>query len=877
MAGDLIGETLGQFRIVAKLGQGGMGVVYRATDEKLRRTVALKVLPPGFAADPARRDRFLREARAAAALNDANIATVYDVGEAGGRLYIAMELVEGASLRARLASGAMAIPDALMVARGIARGLAKAHDKGLVHRDLKPDNVMVNASLEVKILDFGLAKDVGLGSDSAVANAETATAVTTDGQVLGTPAYMSPEQAASKPVDARSDVFAFGIVLYEMVTGVAPFSAPTTMELLIAIARDTPAKVSARNAAVTPEIEAVIDRCLAKALEGRYASAREVLTALDGLGEGSATSRPSVETASPVRPRSKTWIAAVAVALGAAALVGWRLREHGGTVAAGVAAPSPSAQADAGHRGVAMTDHAPPKTNGPDAALAYARGLQDMRDGSISLGRQEFTRAVALDPGLAAAHVRLALFLGSRNSDDPASHYRAAHELRAQLDERDQMLLRAAEPLHARSPADVGACVARLVEATQRFPDDAEMFFQLANVGSLMPGMQPDDLLATAAREAALDPGSAAAVWHVAKVAMLRGDAAGALAAAERCLDLSPGAVSCVRVESMVHWAEGDCTAMLADARRQVSLEPQGQWERTQLSMALAASGAPSEALVEASAQLAAVVDPKVRPETEATQSFYIATLTGDFAAAARDLDDLARARAAAPRPGEPATPVELWLPLLHETGDSARAGAVARAFLRRLPSYDDPARRLEVIDAADALVATGEMTRQDAASRVRAVVEAHAPSSQSFVIGAYALTADDEPTERAILASYAEPLPPLDLAARVRDVGTSPTIERGLGKALVVAGDVERGVPLLEEASRACDVLGPSFGSVTRSPFDHIRGLYWLGVGREKQGDTAGACEAYARVLGYWGHAKPRSVTADRTRARMKALGCRD
>jgi serine/threonine-protein kinase len=876
VAGDLIGETLGQFRIVAKVGQGGMGVVYRATDEKLRRTVALKVLPPGFAADPARRDRFLREARAAAAINDANIATVYDVGEASGRLYIAMELVEGESLRARLANGAMAIPDALKVARGIARGLAKAHDRGLVHRDLKPDNVMVGTDLAVKILDFGLAKEVGLASESAVADAETATAVTTDGQVLGTPAYMSPEQAAGKPVDARSDVFALGIVLYEMVTGAAPFSAPTTMELLIAIARDTPAKASTRNAAVMPELEAVITRCLAKAPEARYASAREVLAALEGIGETSATSRPSAGVATHVQPRKNTWLTAIAaVVLGAAAVVGWRLRGHDGATAT-PATPSASAQADAGHRGIAMTDHPPPKTNVPEAALAYAKALQDLRDASLALGQQGLAHAVALDPGLAAAHVRLAFFFdtGIPGVDAPAS-YRAAHELRAQLDERDQMLLRAAEPLHTRSTADLAACEARLVEATQHFPDDAEMFFFLATMETLFDS-KPDDALAAVAREEALDPGSAVAVWHLAKARMRKGDAARALEAAARCLDLAPSATSCLRIQSTVHAAEGDCTAVLADAHRQVSLEPQGMQERRSLCDALAASGAPPEALAEGCAQYVAAMDPRDRPRREAELGFFTSTLTGDFDAAARSLDDLARANAARPTPGEPLMPVGYRLALLREIGDAKHAAAIARDFLRRVPGYDDPAGRLGIIAAEQALVATGEVTPQDALSRTRSVVEAAAPTFDTSghggrtVAGAlFAVETEDVATLHEILATYAEPLPTLDLAARLDDPSGTTWAARGLGKALVLTGDVERGLPLLEQASRACDAVDDAF--------DHVHGLYWLGLAREKHGDAAGACEAYARVLGYWGHARPRSVTADRTRARMKALACHD
>ena len=882
MSDDLIGEQLGQFRIVAKIGQGGMGVVYRATDEKLRRTVALKVLPAGFAAVPARRDRFLREGRAAAGITHANIATVYDVGEADGRLYIAMELVEGESLAARLGRGAMPIADALKFARGIAGGLARAHEKGLVHRDLKPDNVMMGADSEVKILDFGLAKELGSGGESGIAQAATEPAVTVEGQVLGTPAYMSPEQAAGKTVDARSDVFAFGVVLYEMVTGAAPFTAETTMELLIAIARDTPPPASTRNPAVPLDLEAVIERCLAKAPEGRYGNARELLGALERLGEVSGTSRrgdpavgdPSVGVASR-GSRSGAWISALAiVCLAALAVGGWRLRADG-DAAPGLVA-SASAHRDAASPGVAMTDHPPPKTNVPEAALAYAKALQDMRDASISIGRAGFARAVTLDPGLAAAHVRLALFTESLNRGvDPATSYRAAHELRTQLDERDQMLLRAAEALHGQSPPDFAACEARLAEASQRFPEDAEILFYLANVETLLDS-KPDDALAAAVREQALDPGSAAAVWHVAKVRMLKGDAAGALETAAHCLVLFPSATSCMRIEAFVHAAQGNCPAMLADARAQLVIEPRGRWERTKLFEALVATGASPEALVEANAQLVAITEPKDRAATEATQAFYTSALTGDFDAAARSLDDLARVSVNTSKPGEPVTPVQLWLALLQESGDPHRAGIVAKDFLKRLPSYNDPSRRAEIIDAVETLVGTGEMTREEAASRARGVIEATAPAvgtpgqmGRSSQVAEYASAVDDEPTLRAILATYADPLPSLDLPARVQDPGRTPPMARGLGKALVVTGDVERGVPLLEQASRACDLSANVFG--------YVRSLYWLGFGHEKKGEAAEACKAYARVLGYWGRARPLSVTADKARARMKGLGCRD
>src|SRR5262245_10581031 len=203
-------DRIAHFRILDELGRGGMGIVYLAHDEKLRRSVALKVLPPSVTRHEEKRRRFLREARAAASVSHPNLATIYDVGEEDGRVYIAMEQVEGRTLRELLARGRLPLDDVLELAGQILAGLSKAHEKGIVHRDLKPDNVMVTAEGVAKLLDFGLAKqdrdvDVPLGE------ADTATSDTGARQVLGTPGYMSPEQARGKPVDSRSDIFSFGV------------------------------------------------------------------------------------------------------------------------------------------------------------------------------------------------------------------------------------------------------------------------------------------------------------------------------------------------------------------------------------------------------------------------------------------------------------------------------------------------------------------------------------------------------------------------------------------------------------------------------------------------------------------------------------------
>jgi eukaryotic-like serine/threonine-protein kinase len=221
------GNILAHFRILAKIGEGGMGVVYRAEDENLRRPVALKVLPPDVIANEERRMRFLREARAAAAIPHPNIATIYEIGEADGVVFIAMELVEGATLRGRLGKGPLTIKDSLDIVLQIAEGLARAHRSHIVHRDLKPENVAITPASHVKILDFGLAKLL-LENDGAdghhLTRVQTISGEKTEpGRILGTTSYMSPEQARGEVVDARSDIFSLGSVLYEMVTGRAAF------------------------------------------------------------------------------------------------------------------------------------------------------------------------------------------------------------------------------------------------------------------------------------------------------------------------------------------------------------------------------------------------------------------------------------------------------------------------------------------------------------------------------------------------------------------------------------------------------------------------------------------------------------------------------
>jgi serine/threonine protein kinase len=288
----MIGRQLGHFRIVAKIGAGGMGEVYRAHDEQLGRDVAIKVLPGSSFRDATARARLLREARTASRLNHPHICTIYEVGEGdpegASQAYIAMELVEGQPLSERLADGALPPAQVLRYGLQLADGLAHAHERGVVHRDLKSANVIITPEGRAKVLDFGLAKRLS-GEEMAEATTVTELTLAGPGMVVGTLAYMAPEQLRGQPADARSDIWALGVVLYEMAAGRRPFQGRTGFELSSAILNQPPPPLEPGPGGALPaELRAVIERCLEKEPDRRYQRAGEVRAALEAVQSGAA-------------------------------------------------------------------------------------------------------------------------------------------------------------------------------------------------------------------------------------------------------------------------------------------------------------------------------------------------------------------------------------------------------------------------------------------------------------------------------------------------------------------------------------------------------------------------------------------------------------
>src|SRR6476646_315553 len=311
---------IGDYTIVSKIGEGGMGEVWRARDAKLGRDVAIKVLPAAFSSDAERLRRFEQEAQAAGALNHPNILVIYHIGTHNESPYIVSELLEGETLRERMGGVALPQRKAIDYALQAAHGLAAAHEKGIIHRDLKPENLFITKDGRVKILDFGLAKLLGNDSNQAQTEIPTRRVDTDPGVVMGTIGYMSPEQLRGRAADHRSDIFSFGAILYEMLSGRRAFRGESTADTMSAILREDPPELSATNKSVAPALERVVNHCLEKNPEERFHSANdlgfaiEALSASGTMSESTATLLHSLPAAKKNRRELIAWaLAAVGV------------------------------------------------------------------------------------------------------------------------------------------------------------------------------------------------------------------------------------------------------------------------------------------------------------------------------------------------------------------------------------------------------------------------------------------------------------------------------------------------------------------------------------------------------------------------------------
>src|ERR1700719_1351259 len=301
----MTGQLLGHYRVLEKIGSGGMGEVFRARDERLGRAVSLKLIRPASSDNPDHLRRFEQEARAAAALNHPNILAIYDVGFEGTVPYIVSELLEGENLRQRLVKGAIPVPEAADYALQIAHGLAAAHERFIVHRDLKPENLFLTVDGRIKILDFGVAKLQAPAADDRPV--ENMTTVTKHGAMIGTVAYMSPEQLRGKTVDPRSDIFSFGAILYELMAGSRAFRGETEVDTMTAVLREEPAGMDLEDSAIPRGYLDIIKHCLEKDPENRFQSAKDLAFALETLSASSPSRAARFRRGTTRIPHALPW------------------------------------------------------------------------------------------------------------------------------------------------------------------------------------------------------------------------------------------------------------------------------------------------------------------------------------------------------------------------------------------------------------------------------------------------------------------------------------------------------------------------------------------------------------------------------------------
>jgi len=581
----MIGRTLAHYRIEAKLGQGGMGVVYRAWDTSLERPVAIKLLGEHLQADPVARKRLIEEARAASALNHPGICTIHEVAEAEGLTYIVMEYVEGRPLRGVIPDDGLPVETLIRYGVQVAGALADAHEHGVVHRDLKGSNIMITPEGRAKVMDFGLAKR--LRETDAAEATRSQGKLTEAGTISGTLAYMAPEVLRGSTADAHSDIWALGVVLYEAATGRLPFRGQTPFEISSAILRETPAT----PAQAPPGIMAVIAHCLAKEPGERYQRAGEVRAALEAIQQAPAA--PSAAAAQPPQVSRRTWVwvvSAAAVALAAAGLARYVQQRR-------PQLPAPGARLSTGERA----------SSNQEANEYFERSVLFMVGrADLPRAREMLEKALALDPRFAAAralygfsHWRL---VDWGYSNDTSWLYKAEDELRRALQDDPQVEAHGILAAVYLSQGRTELVPAEVEMALKARPDDRYALHWLAHYHRLHGNYEAAVRLwkQIVEREPLFWPSR----MNIGDTLRLMGDTAGAIREQEKILEQSPENVFAQHYLSIAHMGAGD----LANARRTLErVRPEDRQRfliRMPLALLLALEGRREEASKEMDEEL---------------------------------------------------------------------------------------------------------------------------------------------------------------------------------------------------------------------------------------------------------------------------------
>jgi len=880
------GARFDRYAIASLLGQGGMGEVYRAYDTKLQRSVALKILrvaPPGTTAgsQPSTDGvaQMMREARAAAALDHPNAIAIFDVGMVDGSSFIAMEFIEGKTLRAFVGDKAVPMKQRFRWLVDTARALAAAHDRGLVHRDIKPENIMVRDDGVVKVLDFGIARRTRAPVDALASTAGfSVETLSGKGLLVGTPHYMSPEQMRGETVTSSADIFSWGVVAYELLSGTLPWNTSSNaIELVSQILSSTTDPVGMRVPDLPPAVAALVMQALAKTPAARPPSMDAIVAALEPFADPSAQTRAPATRSSlpaPMAPSTRTQLAAPTQPPAAAHSSSRAPWIAGAGLLLAISATllyfstrPPATGKSATETAVTSASAAPesePTSKNPEAASAFRIGQQAWRDAADDVAMNELEHAAQLDPAFAAAHLRRGID-APWPDDASRQSYQRAVQLRASLGPRDRALLEAFEPWTDLAP-DLAVVEQRLVAAQVRYPSDTEIALLLCRT-RVTRGDVPG---AVAACDGALhaDAGLALAWYLEALAAGVKGDLPGATHAYAECLSRAPNASACLHDQIVLHANEGACDDALRTARSLVAAYPRNAADYVLLAQTLLGAGQPVESVRVALAQASRLgTDPRLDLRAQAS----VDVATGSFDAAAEKLRALEHAVEESTSEVEHFDVAYARMQVALESGKPADDARVAADYLKRRAAWTpapnlDPSiyalreeYRAGALTGADFVAARAAWLTREERRPFPSALLGDGPADRWAVAfaGAASTAADAKEALAAIPADGAEP------ALLRRDVAWRDDA----GRAYWLAGDAAHGLPLLQAAARTCDGL--------RHPIEAVHASADLGAALEATGDALGACAAYAKVVEQWGAAKPRSITADRAKQRVVALKC--
>ncbi|MFO0546866.1 MAG: serine/threonine-protein kinase [Polyangiaceae bacterium] len=882
-------DRIAHFHLVGRLGAGGMGVVYRARDEKLERDVALKVIQGDHAADPEWRRRLAKEAKAAAAVKHPGVPVIYEIGEDGEVLYISMELLSGRPLRFLMKE--LTIGEALEVAAEIADTLAAAHASGIVHRDVKPENVLITDDKQVKVLDFGIARrrvDASAPTMPSTPSSDaTDTALSREGVVLGTPGYMSPEQAMGREVGPASDIFSLGVVLYEMLCHRLPFGGGSLLESVVAVSRDEPAPIEPR-AGMPAAVTALVLRCLEKEPAARPASAVALGEALRELARNLArdetaktaladTTTLAREPARRSFPGSLLLVAAAVCALGAGLYIGLTSKgtptaptaatSSAGSSSTTSSSPAPSSTAPSSAQpeivnptAVAITDLPVMGTDNLAAITAYKSALADLRRSDWSRAPGHLLEALEKDPDFALAVLRLG-YLEGLNGDLTSARKRfqwlAEHPTK--LDERHRAWQQAAEAIVLHDPADYRLAGTLFEQASARWPADAELHYMVAATYE-HSYLFPEKVLAEARRAIEIDPEYADALQTLAHVLGRVGKAEEAATYLDRCVALH--STDCVFDRMRLNEYEGRCDAAVADAKLYASSGGGSNLHWLFAASAVLSQGDGKDA---ASAFLKlgeGATDARSQWVTRVGRLRMLAT-EGQFEELRREVQKLIAETSRFDLLSDLAS---LELGATRELGDDHAVEALATRFLGDRLASQGGYRQIPTVDPTPVffreLARLGKLSADELDAKLerwRTGERAVGFDDGRIWFQSTALIAWTKEEEQRALASR----PVGFVASDVRDAALGWDV---LARLELAAGHGDAARDLLLKATKSCTAL--------LHPFAYVRSYLELGAAYESLKDPTHACDAYRGVLRWWGSAK-RSETAERARERIAALHC--